>query len=59
MDGLIVRNGRLINERRNGESGIARMARLNKSIKEDRKIRIVAEGMERAEYNKNYNSKLF
>tara|TARA_R100000988_G_scaffold75517_1_gene39995 strand:+ start:199 stop:378 length:180 start_codon:yes stop_codon:yes gene_type:complete len=54
MDGLIVRNGRLINERRPGESGIAMAARLKRAVDNDRKINRIAEGIEVAENKKNF-----
>ncbi len=59
MDGLTIKNGRLINNRRDGESGLERMSRLKRAYANERKINQIAEGMERAEYKKNYTSKLF
>jgi|TARA_R100000084_G_scaffold29733_1_gene10800 hypothetical protein len=54
MDGLIIKNGRLINERRPGESGIAMAARLKRAVKNDRKINQIAEAIELAENKKNF-----
>ena len=54
VDGLYVKDGRLINDRRDGESGIARAARLKRSINNDRKINMIAEGIELAEDKKNW-----
>jgi|TARA_R110000851_G_scaffold3319_2_gene13472 hypothetical protein len=59
MNGLTIKEGRLINDRGPSESGIAHMCRIKRSIKNDRKVNQIAEGMERAEYKKNYNSKIF
>tara|TARA_R100000773_G_scaffold5335_1_gene5824 strand:+ start:59 stop:268 length:210 start_codon:yes stop_codon:yes gene_type:complete len=55
VDGLYVRNGRLINDRPAGESGIARAASIKRSIKNDRKINQIAEGIQLAEDKKNFN----
>ena len=54
VDGLYVRNGRLINDRPDGESGIARAASIKRSIKNDRKINRIAEGIQLAEDKKNF-----
>ena len=54
VEGLYVKDGRLINDRRDGESGIARAARLKRSIDNDRKINTIAEGIELAENKKNW-----
>ena len=54
VDGLYVKDGRLINDRRDGESGIAKAARIKRSITNDRKINQIAEGIELAENKKNF-----
>jgi len=59
VDGLYVKEGRLINDRVDGESGIARMARIKRSIKNDRKINSIAEGIQLAEDKKNWNELWF
>jgi|TARA_R110002012_G_C11443717_1_gene590917 hypothetical protein len=54
VDGLYVKNGRLINERRDGETGIAQASRIKRAVKNDRKINRIAEGIELAENKKNF-----
>jgi len=54
VGGLYVEDGRLINDRRDGESGIAQAARIRRSVKNDRKINRIAEGIELAEDKKNW-----
>jgi len=54
VDGLYVKNGRLINERRDGETGIAQASRIKRAVKNDRKINRIAEGIELAENKKNW-----
>jgi hypothetical protein len=54
VDGLYIKNGRLINERPAGQSGIARAASIKRSIKNDRKINMIAEGIELAENKKDW-----
>jgi len=53
VSGLYVKNGRLINDREPGMSGIAQAANMKRIITEDRKIKVIADGIERAEMNKN------
>jgi hypothetical protein len=43
-DGLTVRNGRLINNRPDGQTGIAQASEIRKSMKRAEKISIVAKG---------------
>jgi hypothetical protein len=43
-DGLTVRNGRLINNRPDGQTGIAQAAQIKRSAKVAEKISIVARG---------------
>ena len=49
VDGLIVKDGRLINLRPPGETGIAQAARLRKEVKRARKIEMIADGIAVAE----------
>ncbi len=44
FSGLTVRNGRLINERPDGQTGIAQAAQIKRSMKTAEKISIVAKG---------------
>jgi len=53
VDGLYVKNGRLINDRPNSMTGIQQAANLKRIIDEDRKIKTIADGIERAEMRKN------
>lgn len=49
MDGLTVKNGRLVNERPVGMTGIQQAANIKRMVKEDRKIKMIADGIQRAE----------
>ena len=53
VDGLYVKNGRLINGRPNGMTGIQQAANMKRIIDEDRKIKMIADGLERAEMRKD------
>tara|TARA_R100000900_G_C3283855_1_gene154314 strand:- start:417 stop:626 length:210 start_codon:yes stop_codon:yes gene_type:complete len=53
VDGLYVKNGRLINGRPNGMTGIQQAANIKRIIDEDRKIKMIADGIERSEMRKN------
>jgi|TARA_R110002020_G_scaffold242758_1_gene456123 hypothetical protein len=53
VDGLYVRNGRLINDRPDSMTGIQRAANMKRIIDEDRKIKMIADGIERSEMRKN------
>ncbi len=44
FDGLTVRNGRLINNRTDGQTGIAQAADIRRSMKKAEKVMIVAKG---------------
>ncbi len=52
VDGLYVKNGRLINGRPNGMTGIQQAANMKRIIDEDRKIKMIADGIERSEMRK-------
>jgi len=49
MNGLDIKNGRLINERPVGMTGIQQAANIKRMVKEDRKIKMIADGIQRAE----------
>tara|TARA_B100002019_G_scaffold137226_2_gene118205 strand:+ start:5837 stop:6046 length:210 start_codon:yes stop_codon:yes gene_type:complete len=53
VEGLYVKNGRLINGRPNGMTGIQQAANMKRIIDEDRKIKMIADGLERAEMRKD------
>jgi hypothetical protein len=52
VGGLYVKDGRLMNEREDGETGIAQAARLRGQKKKQYKIDCIADGIERAEMRK-------
>jgi|TARA_B100000780_G_scaffold228515_2_gene167909 hypothetical protein len=54
--GLKVKDGRLINDRPVGKSGLEEAAEIRKSMKRNDKVSIVADGIERAEMRKDMNS---
>ena len=54
VDGLYIKDGRLINDRPLSEAGIARAASIKRSVKNDRKINQIAEGIQLAEDKKNF-----
>ncbi len=56
--GLTVKNGRLINNRPVGKSGIEEAGELRKMVKKNEKTNMIADGIERAEMRKDMN-KLF
>ena len=58
MHGLTVKNGRLVNERPDGMSGIQQAANMKRIVDEDRKIKIIADGIERAESRKEFRGLL-
>jgi len=58
MDGLTIKNGRLVNERPIGMTGIQQAANMKRIIKEDRKIKMIADGIERAESMKTFRGLL-
>ena len=55
IDGLYVKNGRLINERPNSMTGIQKAVSIKRSVTNDRKINQVAEATQLAENKKNFN----
>lgn len=54
VDGLYSKDGRLINDRPDGQTGIARAASIRRAVKNDRKINQIAEGIQLAEDKKNF-----
>jgi hypothetical protein len=54
VDGLYIKDGRLINERPPGESGIARAAAIKRAVTNDRKINLIAEAIELADNKKKF-----
>jgi|TARA_R110000823_G_scaffold236999_3_gene362604 hypothetical protein len=55
VNGLLVKNGRLINDRQDGQSGIARAASMKRAVTNDRKVNQIAEGIQLAEDKKKFN----
>tara|TARA_R100001510_G_C7604010_1_gene169730 strand:- start:557 stop:763 length:207 start_codon:yes stop_codon:yes gene_type:complete len=55
MDGLKMKGGREINERPDGETGIAMAARLRSEFKSSKTVRNIADGIELAEQKKVAN----
>ena len=53
VSGLYMKDGRLINDRAPGMSGIAQAASMKRMIKEDKNISMIADGIERAENRKD------
>ena len=54
VDGLEVQEGRLINNRPPGMSGIEQAASIRRAVKNDKKINMIAEGIQLAEDRKNW-----
>tara|TARA_R110000787_G_scaffold198704_2_gene309804 strand:+ start:125 stop:307 length:183 start_codon:yes stop_codon:yes gene_type:complete len=52
-EGLTIKNGRLINNRPVGETGIAEASRLRKRVKHQTQVGTISEGIAQAERNKN------
>jgi hypothetical protein len=59
INGLHIKNGRLINDRPDSETGIAQAARIKKTIKEQHKIDMIADGIERAEVREKLRKMMF
>jgi len=53
VNGLYIKDGRLMNDRMPGMTGIQSAANMKRIVNEDRKIKMIADGIERAEMNKN------
>ena len=54
INGLYVEGGRLINDRPDGRSGIAKAASIKRSVMNDRKVNQIAEGMQLADRRKSF-----
>jgi hypothetical protein len=54
VQGLYVKDGRLINDRPDGVSGIQQAANIKRAVKNDRKINQIAEGIQLAENKKKW-----
>lgn len=52
FDGLTMKNGQMVNNRPESETGISKAARLRRELKSSRTIRDIAEGIELAEQQK-------
>ena len=52
VDGLFIKDGRLINDRPDGMTGIQRAASIKRSVNNDKKINMIAEGIQIAEDRK-------
>jgi hypothetical protein len=57
MNGLKVKNGRLINDAPDGVTGIAQAAQIRKDMKYAKKVDMIAKGIELAELKKNLMSR--
>ena len=58
MEGLTIKNGRLVNERPVGMTGIQEAANMKRIFDENRKIKMIADGIERAESMKTFRELL-
>lgn len=59
VDGLYVKDGRLINEREDGETGIAQAARYRAQMKKQYKIDCIADGIERAKMRMDQDKDIY
>jgi hypothetical protein len=55
IKGLYVKDGRLINMRPDGETGIAKAADIKRAVDNDKKINIIAEAIQLADDKKKFN----
>tara|TARA_R110001592_G_scaffold15878_1_gene68406 strand:- start:266 stop:463 length:198 start_codon:yes stop_codon:yes gene_type:complete len=55
VKGLYVKHGRLINDRPDGQSGIAKASAIKRAVDNDRKVNQIAEGIQLAEDKKRFN----
>jgi hypothetical protein len=53
MGGLTVKNGRLVNDRPNGVTGIEEAGMVRKAMKREKKVSMIADGIMRAEMREN------
>jgi len=54
MGGLMVKDGRLVNDREPGVTGIAQAARIKKTMDRAKKVDMIADGINLAEGKKNF-----
>jgi len=54
MGGLTVKDGRLVNDRPVGVTGIAQAAKVAKTLHRAKKVDMIADGIELAEGRKNF-----
>ena len=54
VEGLYVKDGRLVNDRPNGMTGIAKAAMMKKALKKQENISEIAEGIRRAQMLEKY-----
>ena len=54
VDGLYVKDGRLINDRPDGMTGIAKVAMMKKALKKQEKAQMIEEGIMRAKTMEKY-----
>ena len=59
MGGLTINDGRLINDKPDGMSGIAQAAMIRKEVKRERKVSMIADGIVRAELREQMFGKQF
>lgn len=52
VDGLYIKDGRLMNDRPDGMTGIQRAANMKRAVDNDKKINMIAEGIQIAEGRK-------
>jgi len=54
MDGLTIKNGRLVNNRPTGVTGIQEAAGIKKAMKRAKKVSMIADGITLAEARENF-----
>ena len=54
VNGLYVKDGRLINNRPDGMSGIAKAAAMKRAVDNDKKVNVIAEAIELADNKKSW-----
>tara|TARA_R110002126_G_C10335231_1_gene490264 strand:+ start:284 stop:499 length:216 start_codon:yes stop_codon:yes gene_type:complete len=59
VGGLYVKDGRLINERVDGETGIAEASRYRAQMKKQYKIDCIADGIERAKMRMDHDNDIY
>tara|TARA_R100001460_G_scaffold13266_1_gene30024 strand:+ start:128 stop:325 length:198 start_codon:yes stop_codon:yes gene_type:complete len=55
VNGLYIKNGRLINDRPDSMTGIQKAASMKRAVDNDRKINLMAEAIQLADRKKNFN----